>query len=59
MTHTFIVRVERRDDLPDSRIDEAYVRGVLSLGHWLEIVDVVEVVEQPTISTNNEGDNNE
>lgn len=41
--HTFVVTVSQRDDLPDSVINEDYVRGLLTLGNWLELVDIKEI----------------
>ncbi len=39
---TFIITVSQRDDLPDSQINEEYVRELLLLGSWINVVSVQE-----------------
>lgn len=47
--HTFIVRVAQRTDLPDSAVDAEYVRFILAVDGWLDVVDVEEMI---VINTN-------
>ena len=57
MIHTFIVQVAKRDDLPDSQINSAYLRYLLTEGAWVEVIDVNEVPTTDLINTTTQGDN--
>ena len=51
MIHTFIVQVAKRDDLPDSTINSAYVRQLLTEGMWLDVIDIDELPTTSLITT--------
>lgn len=55
MTHTFIVQVAKRDDLPDSVINSDYIRQLLLNGHWLEVIDIDEL-PSTDLTTSTQGD---
>jgi len=51
MIHTFIVQVAKRDDLPDSQINSAYLRQLLTQGWWLDVIDIDELPTTSLITT--------
>jgi hypothetical protein len=42
MIKTFVIEVEQRDDLPDSKINVEYITEILEQGAWLDVICIYE-----------------